>query len=334
MDVNNKAIWVWMENAPEGGAKKISLEMLTAARHLAAQQGGPVVAVVLGAACDAGAKEAAAFGADQVIIVQGPEYAAYTTDAYVTALAALAEQYAPGVVLMGATLDGRDLAPRLAARLKTGCASDCTALDIDAATGRVVWTRPVFSSTQLETVTCPDSLPQIGTVRSAIFQKSERDDGRTAEVVTAQISVPAAQIRTQVLEFIANTGEKIDLEGAQVIVAGGRGIGSVEGFDQLRELAALLGGTVGASRAAVDAEWIPLAHQVGQTGKTVSPKLYFACGISGAIQHLAGMTGSDCIVAINKDPDAPIFKIADYGIVGNIKEVLPILIEEVRRLKA
>lgn len=187
----------------------------------------------------------------------------------------------------------------------------------------------------MATIICPNSRPQIGTVRPGVFKKGEPDMARTAEVIREEISFPVDQIRTKVLEIIRNEGEElVDLEGAEIIVSGGRGVGGPEGFEPIRELASLLGATVGASRAAVDSGWIPHSHQVGQTGKTVGPKLYIACGISGAVQHLAGMSGSDCIVAINKDPEAPIFSVADYGIVGNIKEVLPVFIEEVRKLKA
>ena len=329
MEAKNKNLWVFIETEPDGAAKKAGLELLTPGKDLADRQNGALVAVVIGKSCDAAVKEATAHGADQVIVVDGSEYGTYSTDAYVTALTALVEKYGPNALLIGATRDGRDLAPRLAARLKTGCAADCTALDIDG--DRIAWTRPVFSSTQLATILNNGS-PQLGTVRTGIFKKSEPDYGRSAELIHEDI--PAVEIRTQVMEFIASEGERIDLEGAEIIVAGGRGMGSVEGFDQVRELAGILGGTVGASRAAVDAGFIPLAHQVGQTGKTVGPKLYIACGISGAIQHLAGMTASDCIVAINKDPEAPIFRVADYGIVGNVKEVIPLLIEEVKRIKA
>lgn len=332
MEAKNKNVWIFTETNPDGSAKKAGLEILTQGKDIAQKLGAAAVSVVIGANCEDAVKAASAHGADQIIVVDGEEYKDYSTDAYVTALAALAEKYGPDAILLGATRDGRDLAPRLAARLKTGCAADCTALELDGE--NIVWTRPVFSSTQLSTIICAQSRPQIGTVRVGIFKRSEPDASLTPEIIREDIRVPAQEIRTQILEFIANEGERIDLEGAEVIVAGGRGMGGVEGFDKLRELASLLGATVGASRAAVDAEWIPLAHQIGQTGKTVGPKLYIACGISGAIQHLAGMTASDCIVAINKDPEAPIFRVADFGLVGNVKEVLPIFIDEVRKLKA
>ena len=198
----------------------------------------------------------------------------------------------------------------------------------------MAWTRPAFGGNLMATILCPEHYPQIGTVRPGVFKKGEETENK-AEIIKEDIHVEAEKIRTQILEILNDMdGEKVDLENADIIVSGGRGVGGPEGFAPVRELAKVLGATVGASRAAVDSGWISHAHQVGQTGKTVAPKLYIACGISGAIQHQAGMSGSDCIVAINKDPDAPIFDIADYGIVGNLFEVLPILTEEIRKARA
>ena len=215
----------------------------------------------------------------------------------------------------------------------TGLTADCTALDVDEESGNVAWTRPAFGGNLMATILCPDHRPQIGTVRPGVFKKSDAV-ASAAEIIREDIHVADDQIRTQVLEIIREMSEeKVDLEGAEIIVSGGRGVGGPEGFEPIRALAKVLGATVGASRAAVDSGWIAHAHQVGQTGKTVGPKLYIACGISGAIQHLAGMSGSDVIVAINKDPDAPIFDIADYGVVGNLFEVLPVLTEEIRKAR-
>ena len=236
-------------------------------------------------------------------------------------------------MLIGATNNGRDLGPRVSCRLKTGLTADCTALDIDEESGNVAWTRPAFGGNLMATILCPDHRPQIGTVRPGVFKKCGLVIG-SAEIIKEDIRITQDQIRTQVLELIKEMdSEHVDLEGAEIIVSGGRGVGGPEGFAPVRALAKALGATVGASRAAVDSGWIAHAHQVGQTGKTVGPKLYIACGISGAIQHLAGMSGSDTIVAINKDPDAPIFDVADYGIVGNLFEVLPVLTEEILRAK-
>ena len=273
-------------------------------------------------------------GADQVIVVDGEEFKSYTTDAYTIALTTLIEKYGPLSMMIGATNNGRDLGPRVACRIGTGLTADCTALGIDEATGKVAWTRPAFGGNLMATILCPEHYPQIGTVRPGVFKKGEETENK-AEVIKEDIHVAAEKIRTQILEILNDMdGEKVDLENADIIVSGGRGVGGPEGFAPVRELAKVLGATVGASRAAVDSGWISHAHQVGQTGKTVAPKLYIACGISGAIQHQAGMSGSDCIVAINKDPDAPIFDIADYGIVGNLFEVLPILTEEIKKARA
>ena len=236
-------------------------------------------------------------------------------------------------MLIGATPNGRDMGPRLSSRLQTGLTADCTGLAIDEETGCVAWTRPAFGGNLMATILCTDHRPQLGTVRPGVFKKPAAGEAK-AEITKVDFSFPAEGIRTEILEVIKETaGELVDLEGADIIVAGGRGVGSAEGFAPVRELAEALGATVGASRAAVDAGWISHSHQVGQTGKTVGPKLYIACGISGAIQHLAGMSASDVIVAINKDADAPIFGVADYGIVGNLFEVLPALTAEIKKRK-
>ena len=288
----------------------------------------------IGSGVDAAVQAASEHGADKVIVVDGPEYATYTTDAYAIALCTLVDKYGPTSMLIGATNNGRDLGPRVSCRLKTGLTADCTGLDVDAESGNVAWTRPAFGGNLMATILCPDHRPQIGTVRPGVFKKGEAGEAK-AEIIKEDIHVDAADIRTQILELIKEEGgETVDLEGAEIIVSGGRGVGGPEGYAPIKELADLLGGVVGASRAAVDAGWIAHAHQVGQTGKTVGPKLYIACGISGAIQHVAGMSGADCIVAINKDPDAPIFDIADYGVVGNLFEVLPVMIDEIKKLKA
>ena len=291
------------------------------------------MAVVIGCGVDEAVKAANEHGADKIIVVDGPEYKHYTTDAYAIALVSLVEKYGPTSMLIGATNNGRDLGPRVSCRLHTGLTADCTALDIDDETGNVAWTRPAFGGNLMATIICPNHRPQIGTVRPGVFKKGDAVEAK-AEIVKEDIHVAEDQIRTQVIELIKEMGgENVDLEGAEIIVSGGRGVGGPEGFDTIKALADALGATVGASRAAVDAGWIAHAHQVGQTGKTVGPKLYIACGISGAIQHLAGMSGSDCIVAINKDPDAPIFDVADYGVVGNLFEVLPVLTEEIKKAR-
>jgi len=333
MEAKTKDLWVFVETNEDGTAKNVGLELLTPGKMMAGKQGGNLVAVVIGCGVDEAVKAASEHGADKIIVVDGPEYKHYTTDAYAIALVTLVEKYGPTSMLIGATNNGRDLGPRVSCRLKTGLTADCTALDIDEDTGNVAWTRPAFGGNLMATILCPNHRPQIGTVRPGVFKKSDPAEGK-AEIIKEDVHVADDQIRTQVLEIIKDMdSENVDLEGAEIIVSGGRGVGGPEGFEPIRALAKELGATVGASRAAVDAGWIAHAHQVGQTGKTVGPKLYIACGISGAIQHLAGMSSSDVIVAINKDPDAPIFDVADYGVVGNLFEVLPVLTEEIKKAR-
>lgn len=333
MEALTKDLWVYIETAEDGSAKNVGLELLGKGKELAAKQGGALVGLVIGADTGAAVDAAAAYGADKVIVIDNEVYKTYSTDAYTEAFCQAVVKYGPDTILMGATQQGRDFGPKAACRLGTGFASGCSDVDVDD--GVVKWTRPTYGGSAMAVISCPGQYPQMGSITPGIFKKADDPDtGRSAEVIREDIAIPADQIRTQVLEIIRNEGEaEVDLEGAEIIVSGGRGVGSAEGFGPLQELADLLGGCVGASRAAVDSEWIGHAHQVGQTGKTVSPKLYIACGISGAIQHLAGMNGSEYVVAINKDPEAPIFEIADYGIVGNLKEVVPFMIEEVKKLK-
>ena len=333
-EAKTKDLWVFIETEEDGSPKRVGLELLNPGRMLADKQGGKLVAVVIGNNLDKSVAEAGNYGADQVIVVEGSEYEQYTTDAYVTAMTQLVEKYVPTSMLIGATPLGRDLGPRLTARIDTGLVADCTSLDIDEESGNIAWTRPAFGGNLMATILCPDHRPQVGTVRPGVYKKTE-PTGAQAEVIREDIHVSPDQIRTRLIEVIRDAAaEIVDLEGAEIIVSGGRGVGGPEGFAPVRELAEALGGVVGSSRAAVDSGWISYSHQVGQTGKTVGPKLYIACGISGAIQHLAGMSGSDCIVAINKDPDANIFNVADYGIVGDLFKVLPILTAEVKKLKA
>lgn len=333
MSGTNKNIWALIE-VHNGQAKSVGLEMLVGARKLADAVNEKVVAVVIGKDTEDVVKAAVSYGADQVIVLDSADYAEYSTEGFTYAIEQLVNKYEPSTILIGATINGRDLAPRLAARLKTGLAADCTGLEIDGASGTVQWTRPVYGGNSMAVVECPETRPQIGTVRASVFKRGEPDTARTAEIINENIEIPAGTIRTSIVEKIAEIAEGIKLEDAEVVVSGGRGVGSAENFALLKELADLLGGAVGASRAAVDAGWISHLAQVGQTGKTVSPKLYIACGISGAIQHLAGMSGSDRVIAINRDPDAPIFEVADYGIVGNIKDVVPALTEAIKKLKA
>ena len=331
MEAKTKDLWVFIETNEDGTPKNVGIELLTPGRMLADKQGGKLVAVVIGSGADAAVDAANTHGADQIIVVDGPEYKVYSTDAYAKAIVTLVEKYGPTSMLIGATNNGRDLGPRVSCRLKTGLTADCTGLDIDEETGNVAWTRPAFGGNLMATIMCPDHRPQIGTVRPGVFKKCDAVEGK-ANIINEDFHVAADQIRTQILEVIKEMGdEKVDLEGAEIIVSGGRGVGGPEGFETIKLLADAMGGVVGSSRAAVDAGWISHAHQVGQTGKTVAPKIYVACGISGAIQHVAGMSGSDTIIAINKDADAPIFDIADYGVVGNLFDVIPPLAEEFKK---
>lgn len=334
MESKTKDLWVLCETNEDGTAKNIGIELLNPGRRLAGKQGGKLVSVVIGYQTDEAVKNANAHGADQVIVVDGEEFKRYTTDAYVAALEYLLKKYAPTSMLIGATPNGRDLGPRLSCRLGTGLTADCTALDIDEASGNIAWTRPAFGGNLMAVILCPDHRPQLGTVRPGVFKKPDACEEK-AEIIREDFHVPANQIRTTLLKTIQEAaGEIVDLEGADIIVSGGRGVGGPEGFGVIHDLADALDATVGASRAAVDAGWISHSHQVGQTGKTVGPKLYIACGISGAIQHLAGMSSSDVIVAINKDFEAPIFGVADYGFVGNLFEIVPLLTAEIKKARA
>ncbi len=334
MEVKTKDIWTFVETNEDGTAKNVGIELLSPGRMLAEKQGGRLGAVVIGHNVQAAIDDANAHGADVIYVVDGPEYQQYSTDAYAAALTHVLTEYAPTTMLIGSTPNGRDLGPRVSCRLQTGLTADCTMLDFDDETGNVLWTRPAFGGNLMATIICPDHRPQLGTVRPGVFKKGE-EVAPHAEIVKVDLHVAEADIRTKILEVIKEAGDElVDLEGAEIVVAGGRGCGSAEGFAPVKELAEVLGATVGASRAAVDNGWITHSHQVGQTGKTIGPKLYIACGISGAIQHSAGVTSSECIIAINKDPEASIFSIADYGIVGDLFEVLPVLTEEIKKIKA
>ena len=328
-----KNMWVFIETEC-GKAKNVGYELVTAAKPLAEQKGCPLVAVVIGKDIEQAAKDAICYGADSAIIVDGPEYEYYTTDAFAKALTALVEKYKPETLMLGATNNGRDLGPRVSCRLKTGLTADCTAIDIDGETGNIAWTRPTFGGNLMAVIMCPEHRPQMGTVRPGVFKKGAYDESRTGEVIREEIHTSPEEIHTTLVERVNEVAEAVNLEEAEIIVSGGRGVGSAENFKILEELAAELGATVGCSRAVVDAGWMPHAHQVGQSGKTVAPKIYFAIGISGAIQHLAGISGADTVVAINRDADAPIFEAADFGIVGNLNDVVPALTAAFKARKA
>jgi len=317
-------IWVFIETEC-GKAKNVGYELLNVAKPLAEKKGCELVAVVIGKDIEQAAKDAICYGADSAIVVDGPEYEYYTTDAFAGALSTLIEKHKPETLMIGATNNGRDMGPRVSCRIQTGLTADCTGIDIDEESGNIAWTRPTFGGNLMAVIMCPDHRPQMGTVRPGVFKKGAYDESRTGEIIHEDIHIPAEQIRTTLVERVQEVAEAINLEEAEIIVSGGRGMGSAENFKLLEDLASVLGATVGCSRAVVDAGWMPHVRQVGQSGKTVAPKLYIAVGISGAIQHLAGISGADTVVAINKDPDAPIFEVADFGIVGNLNEVVPAL---------
>ncbi|MGI9952803.1 FAD-binding protein [Moorellaceae bacterium AZ2] len=325
-------IWIFAEQR-QGNLAGVVPELLGIARELAAQCNTDVTAVLLGHNVAGLAAQLIAYGADRVYLVEHEELACYRTEPYTYVLGDLAQKCRPEILLFGATHIGRDLAPRLARRLNTGLTADCTALAIDPEEKILLQTRPAFGGNLMATIACPHHRPQMATVRPGVMAKPEPDYTRKGEVIRQSYAIPPEVVRTKVLEIVHATGAKVNLEEAEIIIAGGRGLGGPEGFKELEKIAGLLGASVGASRGAVDAGWIGREHQVGQTGKTVRPKLYIACGISGAIQHLAGMQRSGCIVAINTDADAPIFRVADYGIIGDIHQILPALAAEIKAFK-
>ena len=327
-----QGVWVYAE-VQDRKIRSVCLELLGAGRRLAEEMQCNLSAVLLGEGVANLAAELFEHGADQVYLAEAPELAYYNHDAYTATLHKLVQEHKPSVLLLGATHDGRDLGPRLACRLGTGLTADCTSLGIDEESGLVAWTRPAFGGNIMATILCPEHRPQMGTVRPSVFKCPTPETGRTGEIIRVSCDIDAAKLRTRLLEVKKAGAVLCNLEEAEIIVAGGRGMGKEENFSLLQALADALGGSVGASRAAVDAGWAPQVRQVGQTGKTVGPKIYIACGISGAIQHVAGMSSADVVIAINKDEDAPIFRIADYGIVGDVLEVIPALLEQCKRAK-
>lgn len=327
-------VWVFIE-VVRGKIKGVSLELLGQGRKMADDLGEKLVAIIPGNEIEDFAKMAIHYGADEAIVVDQKELKDYSTDGYTKTMCTLIKKYNPAVLLIGATNNGRDLGPRVSSRMQTGLTADCTELGVDSETRLVKWTRPAFGGNLMATILCPDHRPQIGTVRPGVFKKPEEDTGRKGEIIHETVEFGPDEIRTRIIEVITEAGgADVNLEEAEIIVSGGRGVGGPEGFEVLKELADEIGAQIGASRAAVDSGWISSLHQVGQTGKSVGPKIYIACGISGAIQHVAGMSSSDVIIAINKDPDAPIFNIADYGIVGDLFEVIPELTKRIRSSKA
>ncbi|MCD4828381.1 MAG: electron transfer flavoprotein subunit alpha [Candidatus Cloacimonetes bacterium] len=317
-----KGVWVFAE-LHNCQIAPVGLELLGKGRELADQLESELTAVLLGHDVEPLADELIAYGADKVIMVDDEALGDFLDAPYTEAFTRLAETYKPEVILAGATNVGRSFIPRVAVRLQTGLTADCTGLEIDRESGNLLQTRPAFGGNIMATIVTPDHRPQMATVRHKVMDPLSRDDNRSGTVVVEEMDFD--ETRTRYIEHVEDESQAVNIAEADFVVSGGRGMKDPKNFHLIETLAQHLEGAVGASRAAVDAEWIPYAHQVGQTGKTIKPKVYVACGISGAIQHLAGMQSSDYIIAINKDPDAPIFHVADLGIVGDIFEVLPLL---------
>ena len=328
-----KGVWVFAEQQ-EGKVHPVALELLGEGRKLANDLGIELCALLLGDAhVEAETKELIECGADKVYMATAPELKNYTTLPYSSIISDMIRQYKPEIVLFGATTTGRDLASRIAARINAGLTADCTGLAIDKATRLLQQTRPAFGGNIMATITCKNHRPQMSTVRPKVFKRAVPDHSRKGQVIKVAAKIAQKDLIVKIADIIKDTTVKVNLSEAEIIVSGGRGLQAAENFKLIEELAEVIGGAVGASRATVDAGWISSHHQVGQTGKTVCPKLYIAVGISGAIQHLAGMSSSDIIVAINKDPDAPIFKMADYGIVGDLFEIVPKLTRKLKEVR-
>ncbi len=326
-------VWVFAEQK-DGRVQSITWELLGEGRKLADQLGMQLCAVLLGQGISGQAPALVQRGADRVHLVDAPELAYFQDERYAAVLVTLIRRHRPAVVLCGATAIGRSLVSRVAVPVRAGLTADCTGLAIDPATQNLLQTRPAFGGNIMATITTPNHRPQMATVRHKVMKEAVPDPARTGETVIERVAAEVLRSRAERLEFIPETETTTNIAEANIIVSGGRGLQAPEHFALVRELAQVLGAGVGSSRAAVDAGWIPYSHQVGQTGKTVCPKIYIACGISGQIQHLAGMSSSDLIVAINKDPEAPIFRVATFGLVGDLFKILPLLTREFKRVLA
>lgn len=324
-----KGVWIFAEQK-DGKVANVAFELLGEGTKLAAKLNTKVSAVLLGEGMDNSSKELIARGADIVYVVDNPKLHHYNDESYSEIFVQLVREYKPEIILMGATTYGRSLGPKVSSILNTGLTADCTSLEIDTEKRMLLQTRPAFGGNLMATIICPNNRPQMSTVRPKVMKALEPDYTRHGEIIVPSVNIPGDTV-TKVLEVINSLVEKVNLTEADIIVSAGRGIGDPKNLKYVEELASVLGAAVGASRAVVDAGWIDYSHQVGQTGKTVGPKIYFACGISGAVQHLAGMSSSDTIIAINKNPDAPIFKIANIGLVGDLFEILPALTNEFKQ---
>ena len=339
-----KGVYVFAQQV-DNEVSGIALELIGKGKDLAKDLDTDVTAVLIGSDVKGLVDVLAEYGADKVIVVDDPELKEYRTEPYAHALSSVINEFKPDIMLVGATAIGRDLGPRVSARVHTGLTADCTQLDIGdfpmvAVPGKeqkhnqLLMTRPAFGGNTIATIACPDFRPQMATVRPGVMQKAERVPGAKAEVIEFNPGFTPDNKYVEILEVVKAVSDVADIMDAKILVSGGRGVGSPENFKLLEDLADALGGTVSCSRAVVDSGWKPRDLQVGQTGKTVRPQVYFAIGISGAIQHVAGMEESDIIVAINKDENAPIFDVADYGIVGDLNKIVPALTEQIKAAKA
>ena len=337
-----KGVYVFAQQV-DNELSGIAFELLGKAKELAADLSTDVTAVLIGSGVKGLVDQLAEYGADKVIVVDDPELKEYRTEPYAHALASVINEYKPEIVLVGATAIGRDLGPRVSARVATGLTADCTVLEIgdfpinpvpnqEQKHNQLLMTRPAFGGNTIATIACPDNRPQMATVRPGVMQKIDPIAGAKAEVIEYNPGFTPNNKYVEILDVVKELSDTVDIMDAKILVSGGRGVGSAENFKILQYLADVIGGTVSCSRAVVDNGWLPKELQVGQTGKTVRPNVYFAIGISGAIQHTAGMEESDIIVAINKDETAPIFDVADYGIVGDLNKIVPKLTEELKKV--
>jgi len=337
-----KGVYVFAQQV-DNELSGIAFELLGKAKELAADLSTDVTAVLIGSGVKGLVNQLAEYGADKVIVVDDPELKEYRTEPYAHALASVINEYKPEIVLVGATAIGRDLGPRVSARVATGLTADCTVLEIgdfpinpvpnqEQKHNQLLMTRPAFGGNTIATIACPDNRPQMATVRPGVMQKIDPIAGAKAEVIEYNPGFTPNNKYVEILDVVKELSDTVDIMDAKILVSGGRGVGSAENFKILQDLADVIGGTVSCSRAVVDNGWLPKELQVGQTGKTVRPNVYFAIGISGAIQHTAGMEESDIIVAINKDETAPIFDVADYGIVGDLNKIVPKLTEELKKV--
>lgn len=326
----NKDVYVIAEQR-DGNIQKVTIELIGEATKLAKDLNEKVVAVLIGNGISDKAEMLIQHGADKVIVVDDPILEKYATEPYAKAVTEVIKKFEPEIVLYGASSIGRDLAPRVSARVHTGLTADCTKLEISPETKLLNMTRPAFGGNIMATIVCKNHRPQMATVRPGVMAALPKDASKKGEIIPFKVAFAADDMNIEIIEEVKETKKAVDITDAKVLVSGGRGIGTPEFFTKLKELAGILGGEISASRAVVDAGWIGKEYQVGQTGKTVRPNMYFACGISGAIQHVAGMESSDLVISINKNDGAAIFDVSDLGVVGDVKVIIPKLVEALKK---